>query len=44
MATYNAIQRADVEDCGKAQGVEVGIDSLLSKLAPNSPAKIYKPN
>lgn len=29
MATYNAIQRAEVEDCGKAQGVEVGIDYTL---------------
>lgn len=44
MAIYNACARTEVENCGKVQGMEVGIDSLLSKLAPNSPAKIYKPN
>lgn len=32
MATYNAIQRAEVEDCGKAQGVEVDSASIIKNL------------
>lgn len=42
MAMYNAIQRAEVEDCGKAQGVEVDVQTLLKKfVAPNAKAKRY---
>ena len=42
MAKYNAIQRAEVEDCGKAQGVEVDVQTLLKKfVAPNAKAKRY---
>lgn len=32
MAKYNAIQRAEVEDCGKAQGVEVDNRTLAKKF------------
>lgn len=43
-AYYNALPRTQEANNGKTQGVNVGIDSILSKLAPNKPAKIYKPN
>lgn len=43
LAQYNATARAEVENCGKAQGVNVDNSTLLKKfVAPDAKAKRYK--
>ena len=42
LAKYNEVARSEVENCGKAQGVEVDNSTLLKKfVAPNAKAKRY---